>query len=443
MKVKFEKRSIMTEDAGKSPRAKSISIITILLALTVLFPEVGWYSSTDVQPNFFILSILSTLVFLGRIRVSAMEFLYFTVCMMFLLLSFIVHQENITWLYMLKYSISLLSFFLCYLLCSNKIIVISNKLITYAVILYILVGYFQFIIPDFLTSLVTRKLTTADLASTGRGMMSLTGEPSHFGKVITILNVLYVFNSLLSNNQKVKHRSLVLITILLFVLNCFLSQSLYACFFHLICLLGIFYILSRQSAYIFAILTFFSLVSAISAIEAMFPTSRIAVLANALIVSPEILLNQGAVVRALNVPLTFVTLSHFGLWGSGNSSLIVSSQVDVGIGLLAYTTSNRLYGGFVEYILKMGLLSIPIVIGYIYLMVTIGKIKLIISGVRRSVGVFFSGILILLSLQDGSLASPLMIFAVVCMFLKAKTSLTKPRWRNSSLHSIDSGVSGE
>jgi hypothetical protein len=135
-------------------------------------------------------------------------------------------------------------------------------------------------------------------------------------------------------------------------------------------------------------------------------------------------------VRVLNVPLTFINLSHFGFWGSGNSSFNLQSQFGTGFGTLGYTISNRLYGGFVEYILKMGLLSLPLVTGYFYMLVTIGKVNLFLSGSRRSVGVVFSGMLLLLSLQDGSLASPLMIFAVVYVFLQGKVLLKSTRRSN-------------
>ena len=231
------------------------ALFGFLLALTVLFPEVGLFSSSDVQPNFFLLATICTLILLNTIRVSKIGSFYFTLCLLCLLLSFIVHQENVTWTYILKYSISLLSFFLCYILCSNGVLLISNKLIIFAIITYTLVALVQFIIPDFLTFLVSRSQTqtTQDLMSSGRGMMSLTGEPSHFGKTITILNLLFVFNTLVSYQKVKNHNLLLFISISLFVLNLSLSQSFYACAFHFVCLIGIFYILNRKLTYLFLV----------------------------------------------------------------------------------------------------------------------------------------------------------------------------------------------
>lgn len=408
--------------------SKSLSLsapFSFLLALTVLFPEVGLVKSSDVQPNFFFLASFLTFFFLGRMKLKKIVFIYFTFCLLFLLLSFIVHYENVTWTYIFKYSIALISFFLCYILYSNGFLSLSNKLIVFAIVVYSLVAIVQFIIPDFLTFMVSRSQTqtTEDLISTGRGMMSLTGEPSHFGKVITILNLLYVFNSLTSEQRNFNNYSLLFVSIFLFFLNASLSQSFYAVAIHLVCLIGIFYILNRAFTYILLASLVFWFVSIITYLSVVYPDLRIIAVATDLILNPESLLMQGAMVRVMNIPLTLVNLSNFGFWGSGNSSIIFTNQIDLGIGILEYTATNRLFGGFIEYILKMGILSAPLVMAYIYIMVTIGKLKLVLLGLRRSVGIIFSGMLLLLSLQDGSLASPLMIFAIVHIFLKSKVLL--------------------
>lgn len=434
----------MTTFDIKSPMSINVSaIIGILLALTILFPEVGLFSFSDVQPNFFVLSVFCIIAFIPRFKLSKSVILYFSVCFVSLLLSFITHQDNVTWLYVVKYSISLLTVFFCYILCVNNFIVISNKLIIVSALIYLFVGAMQYIIPDFLTSLVTRELTTANLASSGRGMMSLTGEPSHFGKTITILNVLYVFKALVEGQKVYNYQSLQLFSIALFILNCLISQSAYACLFHFICLIGIFYILNRRLAYLFIALVFFGAVSAISYLSLVLPEARIAQILNLLITNPELLLQQGAIVRVLNVPLTFVNLSYFGLWGTGNSSLVFSGQVDLGVGILEYTVWNRLYGGFIEYVLKMGFLSIPLVFGYLYVMLTVARIKFSIYGHLRSGGVIFAGILFMLSLQDGSLASPLMIFTVIYIFLEAKAIFVKSRLPKNRFDPVNPGLSDQ
>jgi hypothetical protein len=407
---------------------KSLSLsapFSFLLALTVLFPEVGLVKSSDVQPNFFFLASFFTFIFLGRMKLKKIEFINFTFCLLFLLLYFIVHYENVTWTYIFKYSIALISFFLCYILYSNGFLSLSNKLIVFAIVVYSLVAIVQFIIPDFLTFMVSRgqTQTAEDLLSTGRGMMSLTGEPSHFGKVITILNLLYVFNSLTSEQKNFNNYSLLFVSIFFFFLNASLSQSFYAVAIHLVCLIGIFYILNRAFTYILLASLVFWFASIITYLSVVYPDLRIIAVATDLILNPESLLMQGAMVRVMNIPLTLVTLSNFGFWGSGNSSIIFTNQIDLGIGILEHTATNRLFGGFIEYILKMGVLSAPLVIAYLYMIITICRLKLVLTGSIRSVGIIFAGLVLFLSLQDGSLASPLMIFAVVCIFLKSKEFL--------------------
>lgn len=414
-----------------------LSIVSMLLALTILFPEVGLVSFSDVQPNFFLLSAVCTLVLVNSLKINKKIFLYFMICMLFICLSFIIHQKNMTWLYILKYSISFISVFLCYVLLSNRVLVISQKLIIVTLIIYVVVAIIQFRVPDFLTSLVTRELTTTDLSSSGRGMMSLTGEPSHFGKTITILNILLVFKNLVEGQKSFNYKSLQLISILLFIMNCLLSQSFYACFFHFICLFGISYILNPRTTLIFGGLVFFGLASAISVLALAFPEARIAQIANLLFTRPELLFQQGAMVRALNIPLTFVNLYYFGIWGTGNSSLVFAGQIDLGLGVLQYSVWNRLYGGFIEYVLKMGVLSVPLVIGYLYMIITMARIRFRVSGHLRSIGFIFAGMLFMLSVQDGSLGSPLMIFVVIYIFLKAQDILKQSRSSNSSFNPID------
>jgi hypothetical protein len=78
-------------------------------------------------------------------------------------------------------------------------------------------------------------------------------------------------------------------------------------------------------------------------------------------------------------------------------------------------------------VLKMGVLSFPLIFGYLYVMLTIARIKFSINGHLRSGGIIFAAILFMLSLQDGSLASPLMIFTVIYVFLEAKAIFANGR----------------
>ena len=396
------------------------SIVMTLLLLSIFFPEVGVVSAIDIQPNFLLLSVIVLIFSAQFIKISMATFQYFLVCMLCLWLSIFVHFSNVNHIYILTYSAALITVFSCYLLCSNHCLNFSNNFLLGICFVYFFVAFLQYFIPDFLISLVTRELGTGDLVSSGRGMMSLTGEPSHFGKTITIINILYAFKVLVKGEQTFRNIGLVWISVILFVLNCMLSQSFYACFFHLLCLIAIIYLINRKLAILAIGLLVFTAISLIGIVTLAFPELRIVNILALLINDPEILLKQGAMVRALNVPLSLYNLKYFGIWGSGNSPDLFITHIDLGIGTLSYVVSNRLYGGAVEYVLKMGLLSIPIIMGYIYMIVSIGRVKLLVGrGGRRRVGVIFSAMLVALSLQDGSPASPLMIFTVIYLFIES------------------------
>jgi hypothetical protein len=396
------------------------SFVMMILLLSIFFPEVGVVSFTDIQPNFLLLSTIVLIYSARFIKISMVAFLYFCVCILFLWLSIFIHISNVNYVYILTYLTALITVLLCYLLCSNHRLNFSNNFLLSICFVYFFVAFIQFFIPDFLISLVTRGLTTDKLLLSGRGMMSLTGEPAHFGKIIIILNVLYAFKVLVKGEQTFRNIGPLWISVILFVLNCILSQSFYACFFHLLILIAIIYLINRKLAIMAIGLLVFIAISFIEILNFAFPDHRIVNILSFIINDPEPLLKQGAMVRALNVPLSLFNLKYFGIWGSGNSPDLFIAHIDLGIGTLSYVVSNRLYGGVIEYVLKMGVLSIPIVVAYIYMIISIGRVKLSVGrGGRRRVGVIFSAMLVVLSLQDGSPASPLMIFTVIYLFIES------------------------
>lgn len=396
----------------RNTNTKIPSILGFILAITIFFPEVGIVSFSDVQPNFFVMAALVIVLLASNIKVSKTNLVFFSICIICLWLSFVLHNNNVTQTYILKYTISTVSIIFCYILCSNNIIKVSQEFILIVAGIYIAVAMIQFIVPDFMTFLVTRDIETSRLISTGRGMLSLTGEPSHFGKTITILNILYIFIFLTNYDKRRAYFSPLMVSSLLFISNLILSQSFYACFFHFICLLGISYIFKPKTTLAFITFLFFGLIAIISYFEAMFPEARIIQVAFAAFTDPELLLGQGAMARVLNIPLSFINLLHFGVWGAGNSSDIAFGQLDLGFGILEYKISNRMYGGFSEYILKLGILSIPLFIGYLFCITRIAFSKSI-------KGSFIIGaMLLMLSMQDGSPASPLMIFAIIYAFVQ-------------------------
>ena len=258
--IDIEEKSLIRDE-------KPGSFIALFLSLLVLFPEVGFYPSTDIQPNFFVVAILCILALPHRLSISRNAIFYFLFCFLMLWIHFAVHQENIVGIYIIKYCVSLVTIFLCYLLCLNQILIINNRLIIFAASVYFIVGMIQLLfIPDFLSFLVATADTGYAMIISGRGMPSLSAEPSHVGGIISLLNILYVFNSLTRENKKESYRSLYFVSFSLFFLNCLISQSLYACFYHFVCVIGISFILNRRFTYLLLIIGFFSFVSIVASL---------------------------------------------------------------------------------------------------------------------------------------------------------------------------------
>ena len=286
--------------------------------------------------------------------------------------------------------------------------------------IYILVGLIQFQIPDFLSFLVATKDTGELMLATGRGMQSLSAEPSNLGNILVLLNIIYIFNSLTNQRKFVSYRHLYLITFSFFIMNCLISQSLYSCSYHLLSLIAISSILNVRVTIIIVLAMIFSFISIITSLAIAFPEARIVYLLGVLVENPNLLLQQGAIVRALNIPISLLNLSYFGIWGSGNINVSWSASLETGIGMLSTTIGNRLYGGFMEYVLKMGILCFPLIIIYLYMIWTISQANFKELGHSRFAGVIFSLMVLIFSLKSGSPASPLMIFFVIYIFIRSK-----------------------
>ena len=190
------------------------------------------------------------------------------------------------------------------------------------------------------------------MLATGRGMQSLSAEPSHLGNILVLLNIIYIFNSLSDQRKLVSYRHLYFVTFSFFILNCVVSQSLYSCSYHLLSLIAISSILNVRVTIIIVLAIIFSFVSIIASLAIAFPEARIVYLLGVLVENPDLLLQQGAIVRALNIPMSLLNLSYFGIWGSGNIDMSWTARLETGLGVLSTSIGSRLYGGFVEYVLK-------------------------------------------------------------------------------------------
>ena len=129
-------------------------------------------------------------------------------------------------------------------------------------------------------------------------------------------------------------------------------------------------------------------------------------------------MGQGAIKRLFNVPITLNNLFYFDWYGAGANPASSISSIPTPLGTFEYPVRSRGYGGYIEYLLKFGILSLPIMAILFYWLNEIRKIVIRIDGKPYYLGYFFSITLFILTFQDGSPANPLSIFLLIYIYLK-------------------------
>jgi len=388
------------------------------LLCSIIFQATGILPNADTQPNFIILSSLFLLIYLKDLKYDIVSVITFIVCYVCLLVAFSLQAEHITLKYFLTYTVSLLSFLFVFILVKNEKLNFTSKFLIIVTAVYAFVGAVQFFIPDFLSFMVSRSVDAAlSFADSGRGSRSLTGEPSHLGKVFIILNVLFLFSRSISEKPQVNPNQLILATILFLLINFLIARSFYAIFTHTSILLILIFFMNRV---LFSVLLIVFVLFSSAFIVMMSGVSsdiRFVSILNILINDPSALLNQGAMRRVLNIPLSLNNLLHFDWYGSGSNPKTFQSTIDTPLGVLHYIGSNRGYGGVIEFALKFGFLSIPLFVTYFLLLFRISFVRTVFNGKSVSVGLFFALSIFILTFQDGALAKPLPMFLLAYIYI--------------------------
>jgi hypothetical protein len=397
---------------------RGVQFFSFILLYSLIFQAIGVFPGTDTQPNFIILSTIFMLLCVNSLKYEYINVIAFVVCYMFLLFAFLLQAEHIELKYFLTYTTSLLSFFIIFILVKNQVLVLTSKFLITVTVIYAFVGAVQFIIPDFLSFLVTRSVDAAfSFAESGRGSRSLTGEPAHLGKIFIILNVLYLFCMCMEDKIKVHPNKLIFITILFLLVNLFISRSFYAIFIHFLILFILIFVVNRPVficlSVIFLILSGFF----ISLINNVDSNIRFANILSVLINNPSELLNQGAMRRVFNIPLSINNLRAFEWYGAGSDPRKFVGSLPTPLGILHYTVANRAYGGMIEFALKFGLLSIPLFITYFILLFRISIIRTTFEGKGINIGLFFVVCIFILTFQEGALAKPLPMFLLIYIYI--------------------------
>jgi|SRR5690554_604187 len=410
---------------------KCLLWIPVILAY---FPFVGGYPGTDLQPFFFISAIAISVLFLNYFKFAVEVVIAFLVSIFFIILWAVLYLDSIDMNFLAVYLVAIFTMFFFYGFYGAVDVGLTKGCILLVATVYAVVGAVQLVIPDFMASLVQRSVEAAlSFDATGRGVRSLTSEPSALGKVFTSLNVLYVFVSVW-RRPKTGEGELLGVSLLFFLVSALLARSAYALSMHLFLILILWSLLSFRT---FVVAGVIAVASAMlfGTLLFLFAQQVEGVRALSLLVAissdPDFVLSQGAMRKVFNIPITIDSLRFFGLAGSGNSGESYFSSVWTPWGALDYEVRARALGGFVEFLLRFGMFGLPIFILYAYFLFNVFRVKCFVNSKRVRVGIYFGVAVVVLSMQDSSPALPmsLLILMVVNRKLGVDGVLVNPSGR--------------
>lgn len=378
--------------------------IFFIFWLLVSFPYVGGVNGIDVQPNFILIAPIILILLGKKFRFSLFSINVYLYSMLMLLSHMFLTSNTFDVSYLITYVVTFTTIFFAYNICNSGFL-IHNHWVYISVFIYLLVGTVQLFDPDFLSRLVSRSAEQIDmLVESGRGVRSLTGEPSHFAKLLIFFNILIVYNILFSakkDTRKILYFKSFSISVTLLLLSLLLAGSAYMLAIHMlvIALLLFAYSYVIFMLYIACAMVFIIMIPTLGLLD----ETRLAYIIDTSFNSPELLLEQGAFSRLTNIILSINSSLEYGLLGAGSQNSLGTTTIFIWpFGEYTYVISNRYFGGVIELFLKFGLLSIPIIATYIYL---VAKLLIIDKDIRLRI--FFAISILILTVQDGTLVNPL------------------------------------
>jgi hypothetical protein len=404
----------MDNDRGNGVNNNDYSAFSIAL-IPLFFPFVGFFEGIDTQPIFLLLSLAMLPFYFSKIKLEQPVWIMFILIFLMLLARFSLETEFLDFKYVATYVSSILTFLIIYIGVVNGYFQIGIKFIIVVTVIYVGVGFVQLFLPEFLGGIVSRSVEHAlSYSGSGRGVRSLTGEPAALGKVFTTLNVIFIY-LLYSGKIKSKGSYAFGASFIFFTLSMLLSKSAYALGIHFV-LLSILLLLINKRLFlivlVFSIIIFSSFITYLYA----YPELRAANVLVMLVENPTMLLQQGAMRRVFNIPITLNNLTYFGFAGAGNDPSTFMASVWTPFGSLNYMGFGRNIGGFVEFLLKFGVFSVVLLSCYFYMLTKIALIKYIDSQKAYRLGIFFSSSIFLLTFQDSSPVLPISWFLPVYFY---------------------------
>jgi len=392
------------------------------LLLPLFFPFVGFFPGIDTQPIFLIAALLIFLLLLKHIKCNVTFVIVFLISVISIVSRFLFELSYLDFKYVSTYLAALLTFFLIYIAIDNGYLKPTVKFVLFVSFSYFLIGVIQLFIPDFVAILVHRSAEHAfSYAGSGRGVRSLTGEPTALGKMFTTLNVLFVFLIYTSDVIK-KHRAALMACLMFFLASAMLSRSAYALAIHLILIFILIFFVNKKLFFTIAAIISILMTSLLSYLY-LYADIRAINLLSQLLTEPDLLLKQGAMRRVMNVPISLNNLQYFGYFGAGNSPDSFNASLSTPIGSIDYVAFKRNLGGFVEFILKFGVFSIPLISIYFYMCFKVFLITFYVNNKKFRIGIFLVCAIFLLTLQDGSPVVPLSWFLLVYLYLYRRQSI--------------------
>ncbi|MEZ8943713.1 hypothetical protein AB6E30_06625 [Vibrio sp. 10N.247.311.12] len=393
------------------------SYLDRILLFSIFFQAVGFFPGIDTQPNFILLCLILFPFIISRLVVSAVPLSVLFILTCSLLAAFLFHVDNITLKTALTYLAPVFIAYAIFILNVSGCLNLSTRFLLIVVFIYSFVGVCQFIKPDFLSFLVTRSVDAAlSFSESGRGVRSLTGEPAHFGKIITIINVFFVLTYAKEKGMKFNTYDvnyILSVSLFLLLINVLVPRSFYSIFNHAL----VFYFLIvffRPKLSLVILVSFVSILLVWGASLSFIDSDvRFVNILNYMLNEPQRLLDFGAFRRVMNIPLTFYNLSFFGPYGAGDSDFSIYTSFSTPLGELYYNVFGRLYGGVFEYTLKFGVFSIPILACVLLLMCSALKLRVFVNGQSSNLGGWLLFALFLILFQDGAPAKPLPIFLLI------------------------------
>lgn len=312
----------------------------------LLFPFIG-FLPTDIQPWFIIVAFVGLLLG-ASLRFTRIDTFFVLINLVLVTLYIIIYNQQIdlrsvlTWLLFSIMPVAL-SHFIDFE--RHKIV----RLVSLSLFIYILVGLIQVYSGDFASNLVSRELRLDIIEASGRGVRSLTSEPSVFARILGKLALTLI---ILTGFRPMKQFFLILV-------NMMLSLSIYGIVVHIVIVAVV---MAKR---------FFKILGLLVIIVALIRSDSIPGRAGFIISgvrdNPTILLEQGAFARVINLPISVKNTLNY--WPEGSAVKVLPSSpesINTVIGEYNYFLAPRNLGGLIELPYRFGFLGLCSLLTFLY-----------------------------------------------------------------------------